>query len=89
MALEDAWVLTRTLATDPEEADALAAYAAVRRPRCARIVAAAEENAANYHLRPGPLRFAAHTALRLAAADGSASRHGPLRWLHGHDVTRA
>jgi salicylate hydroxylase len=88
MALEDAWVLARTLATDPEEADALAAYGALRRPRCARIVTAAEENAANYHLRPGPLRFAAHTALRLAARTAPHLVTGRYEWLHGHDVTR-
>lgn len=89
MALEDAWVLARALATDPEEAAALAAYASLRRPRCARIVAAAEANATNYHLRPGPLRVAAHTALRLAARTAPHLVTGRYDWLHGHDVTRA
>jgi salicylate hydroxylase len=50
-------------------------------------VQAANENAANYHLRPGPMRFAAHSALRLA------NRYAPhlvarrFDWVHRHDVT--
>jgi salicylate hydroxylase len=89
MALEDAWVLTDRLAQDPDMPAALAAYQALRRPRCARIVQAAEANAANYHLRPGPMRLAAHTALRLAARTAPHLVSGRFEWLHGHDVTRA
>lgn len=88
MALEDAWVLARRLSEEPEEAAALAGYAALRAPRCARIVAAATDNAANYHLRPGPMRFAAHSALRLAARVAPQAVTGRFAWLHGHDVTR-
>ena len=62
MALEDAFVLARCLSEDAELRQALARYEALRRPRCARIVQAANDNATNYHLRPGPMRFAAHTA---------------------------
>lgn len=87
MALEDAYVLARCLAEDPDHATALARYQALRRPRCARIVQAANENATNYHLRPGPMRFAAHSALRLA------NRYAPhlvarrFDWVHRYDVT--
>ena len=87
MALEDAYVLARCLAEDPDHDAAFARYQALRRPRCARIVQAANENAANYHLRPGPMRFAAHSALRLA------NRYAPhlvarrFDWVHRHDVT--
>ena len=88
MALEDAWVLAATLAAEPDLATALAAYQAARAPRCTRIVAAANDNARNYHLR-GPMRTAAHLAL------GTVSRLAPGRllarydWVHGLDVTRA
>ncbi len=88
MALEDAWALVRRLADDPDTGAALAAYEAERRPRCARIVQAAEENATVYHLRPRPFRFAAHGALRLAARAAPHVVAGRYEWLHGHDVTR-
>jgi salicylate hydroxylase len=89
MALEDAWSLVAALAADPDTGDALATYAELRRPRTARIVAAAEQNATNYHLSPGPYRFAAHSALRLAQRFAPHAVTGRFDWLHGHDVTRA
>jgi salicylate hydroxylase len=88
MALEDAWSLVAALNTDPDTTDALATYAELRRPRTARIVQAAEDNATNYHLRPGPYRFAAHSALRLAQRFAPHAVTGRFDWLHGHDVTR-
>lgn len=88
MALEDAWSLVAALASDPDTTDALRTYQELRRPRTARIVQAAEDNATNYHLRPGPARFAAHSALRLAARFAPQAVTGRYAWLHGHDVTR-
>jgi salicylate hydroxylase len=87
MALEDAYVLARCLAEDADPRAALARYAALRRPRCARIVQAATDNAENYHLRPGPLRFAAHSALRLANRFAPHVVAGKFDWVHRHDVT--
>jgi len=87
MALEDAFVLARCLSEDAELRQALARYEALRRPRCARIVQAANDNATNYHLRPGPMRFAAHTALRAAARFAPAAVTGRFDWVHRHDVT--
>jgi len=87
MALEDAYVLARCLSDDFDARAALARYQALRLPRTARIVQAANDNAAHYHLRPGPMRLAAHTALRLA------NRYAPhlvanrFDWVHRHDVT--
>lgn len=93
MALEDAWVLASALsdwlqgrAGDP--GPGLAHYAARRRPRVARIVAAAEANAWNYHLHPGPLRATAHAALRLGGRVAPGIVAGRFEWLYGHDVTR-
>ncbi|NKX43938.1 FAD-dependent monooxygenase [Roseicyclus persicicus] len=87
MALEDAYVLARCLAEDPDTRAGLARYAALRRPRCARIVQAATDNATNYHLRPGPLRFAAHSALRLAQRVAPHAVAAKFDWVHRHDVT--
>ncbi len=88
MALEDAWVLTAMLLRHAEIPRALAAYQTARHARATRIVAAANANARNYHLR-GPLRPLAHLALRIG---GRIAPQAPLRrfgWLWDHDVTRA
>lgn len=86
MALEDAWVLAAALDRAPQ-AQALAAYQAARVARAARIVAAADANARNYHLR-GPLRALAHGALRLAGAIAPRAPLARFDWLYRHDVTR-
>ena len=86
MALEDAFVLSRELARHADPAAACAAYQAARQARVARVVAASQANARAYHLR-GPVRVAAHLALR---AGGALAPGLPLRrfdWLYGHDVT--
>lgn len=87
MALEDACVLARCLSEEDETAAALARYAALRRPRCARIVQAANDNAEAYHLRPGPLRLAAHTALRAAQHLAPQAVTRRFDWVHRYDAT--
>jgi len=86
MALEDAWTLAAALSQAEDMATALARWQAARAPRCARIVAAANDNARNYHLT-GIKRDIAHTGLRMIgrlAPDRLLARYD---WLHGHDVT--
>lgn len=83
MGIEDAWVLAETLAAYPQ---ALGHYQALRAPRVARIIAASNANARNYHLS-GVARLVGHAALRtlgLAAPDLMLRR---LDWLYGMDVT--
>ena len=85
MAIEDAWVLSACLAAAPLP-QALARYEALRKPRCQRIVEAANANARNYHLK-GPTRAVAHAGLR------AINRLAPTRlierfaWLYDHDPT--
>ncbi|WP_341861848.1 FAD-dependent monooxygenase [Gymnodinialimonas sp. 57CJ19] len=88
MALEDAWVLAESLAGIDDVGLALHSYQSARKSRCARIVEAANDNATNYHLRPGPYRFAAHTALRAAARFAPHAVTNRFNWLYHHDVTR-
>ncbi|MEX3315628.1 FAD-dependent monooxygenase [Sulfitobacter sp. PS-8MA] len=88
MALEDAWVLADCLRRQPRDA-ALAAYQAKRITRARRIVKTSEGNAARYHMAPGPLRFAAHSGLRLASKLAPSLMLGAYDWLYGHDVTKA
>ncbi len=87
MALEDAFVLARCLADDPDTTAALARYQTLRRPRVMRIVQAAEDNAKNYHIAPGPYRFAAHTALRAAARFAPHAVTRRFDWIYKFDPT--
>ena len=86
MALEDAWVLAELLAARGPGEAALTAYRALRADRCARIVAAANANARNYHLS-SPLRDLAHLALRIGSRIAPAAPLKRFDWLYGHDVT--
>lgn len=85
MAIEDAWILAACLDAAPLQ-QALARYEALRKPRCQRIVEAANANARNYHLK-GPTRAVAHAGLR------AVSRLAPTRlierfaWLYDYDPT--
>ncbi|NEY88794.1 FAD-dependent oxidoreductase [Tabrizicola oligotrophica] len=87
MAIEDAWTLAAHLAKAPA-AEALPHWQAARRPRCARIVAAANGNARAYHLA-GPLRGVAHLGLKIGSALSPGFALSRYDWLYGHDVTRA
>ncbi|KEJ87922.1 FAD-dependent monooxygenase [Sulfitobacter donghicola] len=86
MALEDAWVLADHVLKGGVAA--LPAYQAARKPRVTRVIKAAEGNAWRYHLRPGPLRLAAHTVLRLGSRFAPKRMLGAFDWLYGVDVTQ-
>lgn len=86
MAIEDSWILAACLNADPDQPRALARYQSLRAPRCSAIVAAANGNARNYHLRP-PLAQIAHTGLR---ALNRAAPNKMLRrydWIYDYDPT--
>lgn len=87
MGLEDAWVLTQSLASHDTAAAALAAYQAARKPRTTRIVAAANSNARAYHLSGLP-RMIGHTGLRLLGRLSPGAMLSRFDWLYGHDVTQ-
>lgn len=82
MAIEDAWVLAACV----EAGQGLAAYQALRAPRCTAIVEAANANARNYHLR-GPARLVGHTAIRTMARLAPARLTGRFAWIYDHDPT--
>ena len=85
LALEDAWVLAKIVTQGGTQA--LAQYQAARQSRVIRVIKAAEGNAWRYHLRKGPVRFAAHTALRLGSRLAPKRMLGAFDWLYGVDVT--
>lgn len=87
MALEDAWALSDAVSSSPL-AEGLPRYQDQRRERVLRVVAAATTNARNYHLKFPPVRFAAHSVLRLAGLLAPAQPLRRFDWLYGHDVTK-
>ena len=87
MALEDAWVLAEQLSRGADISNGLAAYQAMRKPRVKRVIAAANGNAWKYHLSFGPMRFAAHSVLRLGAKIAPERLLHQFDWIYDHDVT--
>ena len=88
MALEDAWVLADALSRSGDRDSALASYQSRRETRVRRVIDAATGNARKYHLSFPPLRWAAHTALRLGGAVAPVRMMRQFDWLYGHDVTQ-
>jgi salicylate hydroxylase len=88
MAIEDAWVLAEEMDRHDDVQDAFAAYRQRRYRRVKKIVKASAGNSKIYHLGPRPMRWAAHSGMRLVnrlAADRFSARYN---WLYGHDVTK-
>ncbi|MCR9110397.1 FAD-dependent monooxygenase [Marivita sp. XM-24bin2] len=88
MAMEDAWVLADALVQAPDIETGLTSFQMRRKPRVSRVIDAASKNARNYHLSPGPFRFAAHTALGLLSRLSPGQMLSRFDWLYGHDVTQ-
>ncbi|MCC5964227.1 MAG: FAD-dependent monooxygenase [Rhodobacteraceae bacterium] len=86
LALEDAFALARALERAEGLEAGLAAWHRARGVRVARVIAAANRNARNFHLRP-PLAALAHLGLRLSGhvMPGAALRR--FGWIYDHDVT--
>jgi salicylate hydroxylase len=84
MAIEDAWTLAACLDATPDQAAALSRYENLRRPRTTRIVAAANDNARNYHLT-GPKRLAAHAALHLGGKIAPNAILSRFDWIYDFD----
>ncbi|MDS9467182.1 FAD-dependent monooxygenase [Paracoccus sp. MBLB3053] len=88
MAIEDAWVLAACLESQPDLTTALAHFENLRRPRCRRIVQAANGNARNYHLR-GPARAVAHGGLRVLSRLAPGHLIERFAWIYDYDPTTA
>lgn len=87
LALEDAWVLARSLAASPADPGAaLTQYQQIRESRARAVVAAANGNARAYHLR-APLAPLAHAVLRLGDRVVPGLPFRRYAWVHDHDVT--
>lgn len=86
MALEDAFVLARSLGSTETIPQALSAYQAARRNRVLRVIDAANRNARNYHLRE-PIAVLAHLALQAASKIAPNAALRQFGWIYDHDVT--
>ena len=87
MALEDAWTLADALELPGGLDTRLAAYQTRREDRVRRVIDAASGNAWKYHLSWPPLRFAAHSALRIGGALMPGRMMRQFDWIYGYDVT--
>ncbi|NHQ73026.1 NAD(P)-binding protein [Roseovarius gahaiensis] len=88
MALEDAWALADCLDRAGDLESGLSTYQQRRKPRATRVVDAANGNAWKYHLAFSPLRWAAHTALRIGGTVAPDRLLRQFDWIYGYDVTR-
>ena len=88
MALEDAWTLADCLDGAGDLESRLLTYQQRRKLRSTRVVEAANGNAWKYHLAFSPLRWAAHTALRIGGAVAPDRLLHQFDWIYGYDVTR-
>jgi salicylate hydroxylase len=80
LALEDAWVLG---------AHGAEKFQNLRRKRVVDVVQAANVNARRYHLREGPMRWAAHRALGLGGRFAPEWMMRRFDWIYGVDVTKS
>lgn len=87
LAIEDGWVLARSLEAQPELDAALDLYARARGPRVRRAIASAQANARNYHLS-GPARWVGHAGLGAIGRLAPDRLSARMAWLHAHDVTQ-
>lgn len=88
MALEDVWALAEELSNTDSIAAALPAYQQRRHARATKVINAATGNAWKYHLGFGPLRLAAHTALKLGGSLMPDRMIHQFDWLYLHDETQ-
>ncbi len=88
MALEDAWVLAQSLDNVEDVKAGLVNYHDKRLKRVEKVVEAANNNARHYHLKPGPVRSLAHTALKLGSAVAPSLAMKKFDWIYNFDVTK-
>jgi salicylate hydroxylase len=89
MAIEDAFVLARSLSARAPIGAALAAFEAERKPRTTRVQAGARRNAALFHRGDPVSRLATFGPIWLAGQMLPGIAHGQYDWIYAHDVTAA
>ena len=87
MAIEDAFVLARSLSSQSAVPDALRTYERTRQPRTARVQQAARAQMGRYHQRTLMGQFATYAPMWLAARLAPARVQSMQDWLYKVDVT--
>lgn len=87
MAIEDAWVLARSLASQSAVPDALRTYAQARQPRTARVQLGARAQMGRYHQRTLLGQLATYGPMWVAARMAPARVSSMQDWLYKVDVT--
>ena len=87
MALEDAWVLAKSIESHGLSTG-IQAYENKRKPRVKRVIETSSSNAWRYHLRHGVVRYSAHLTMRLLSKLAPSLMTKPFDWLYTHDVTK-
>lgn len=87
MAIEDAWVLARSLTTHGAPEDALQAYEAARRPRTTRVQQGARAQMGRYHQRTPFGQIATYGPMWLAARLAPSRVRAMQDWLYKVDVS--
>ena len=85
MAIEDAWLLAAGLDAYAVP-EAMQRFEALRRPRCQKIVEAANANARNYHMT-GAKRRVGHAVLGLAGRFAPGALLSRFDWIYDYDPT--
>ena len=87
MAIEDAYVLARSLREASDIAEGLQSYQAARHARTARVQAQSRQNAQTFHHRNPLKRLTTYGPMWLAGHAMPEVVHKRLDWIYGHDVT--
>lgn len=87
MAIEDAWVLARTLTETGDPAAALRRYEALRKPRATRVQRLSVANGALFHRRTRPAQLLSYGPAWIAGRVAPGLIAARQDWLYGADVT--
>ncbi len=88
-ALEDAWVLSKSLEEKATPQDGFAAYFRQRIDRVSRVQKGSAANARLFHHAHTPGRWGFYRPMGLAARLAPNAFHARQDWVYGHDVTGA
>jgi salicylate hydroxylase len=86
-AMEDAWIIAKTLTGAPDIPAAFQRYEAQRKPRVTKIQAGAAANVRLFHKRGRLTQATAYAPIFAAARLAPRVIHGRNDWIYRHDVT--
>ena len=89
MAIEDAWVLARSVSADDRLLfESLRAFERVRKPRCTAVQQGARRNKTIFHLQNPAFRAGVYGAMKLGSMFTPNVVHARMNWIYEHDCTQ-